>query len=220
MEYQRKGDALTAEERAFLQQLFREGTDAAGPVSDEPHRSLTLMEGAAGADDGAADLVSRILTRGGARLRVADGDRILEYTLELDPDSAGSEAPRLYSSTPVVLDRYGSRGSIRVAPAPGEIEVHDRAGLLRRPDVVDLSTTGMFLRDHPDRAPADGTPVTGLKLSLNRDRAIRVSGRVVRVSRGRGGTGVAVAFDPDKLDAASAGTLRRYVYDCYRRHAG
>lgn len=218
MDQQAKGDALTPEERAFLQQLFREDGHTTAAAGDRLARVVTVTEDGTGTGDGTADMVSRILTRGGACLRVAEGDRILEYTLELDPDSAGSEAPRLYTSAPAVLDRYGNRGSIRVAPAPGEVAVHDRAGLFQQPDVVDLSTTGMFLRDRPERAPADGTPLTGLKLSLDRDRAIRVSGRIVRVSRERGGTGVAVAFDPERLDAASAGTLRQYVYDRYRRH--
>ncbi|QIT54341.1 hypothetical protein HC341_03360 [Aquisalimonas sp. 2447] len=197
---------LTAEERRFLRELFRES--AAREADAEPRRQLAIE-----ADDGQDELVRRVLESGRARL-LLDGDgEAMQYTLNVDPASLGGETVRLRARYPVLIDRRGRARSLRVRPKQGEVRIRDHSGRLRQPDVVDISTTGVYLSDATAGGLSSGVHFSVLDLRLPNRESVRVGGRVVRVGRVGAQVGLAVEFDRSDLDAESRSALRRYVYE-------
>ena len=202
---------LTADERRFLRELFRESA-AREADAEEPRRQLAIE-----ANEGHNELVRRVLESGRVRL-VLDGDEeALQYTLTVDPASADGQTVRLQARYPVLIDRRGRARSLRVRPPRGEVRVSDRSGRLRHPDVVDISTTGVYLSDTTAGGLSSGVHFSGLDLRLPDHEPVRLGGRVVRVSRAGAQVGLAVEFDRRDLDAESRSALRRYVYERYQR---
>ncbi|MDN3518936.1 PilZ domain-containing protein [Aquisalimonas lutea] len=205
------GSMLTADERRFLRELFAESASADSSV---PERQLVIE-----AEEGQDDFLRHLTESGRVRLLVDDDDKTFQYTLHLDPDTADAGALRLRARYPVLIDRRGRARSLRVRPREGEVRVRDASGRLQHPDVVDISTSGIYLSDSSARGLSSGVRFSGLDLRLPNHEAVRVGGRVVRVRRSGSGVGLAMEFDRRQLDRQSRTALRRYVFERYRNHA-
>lgn len=203
---------LTVDERRFLRELFaesrRRGEDTA------PDERVVIE-----ADAGQSGFVQRLLASGRLRLIVDGEEETLQYSLDVDPDSLASRELKLRARCPVLVDRRGRARSLRVRPSNGEISVRDQGGRLQQPDVVDISTTGIFLRDAAARGVASGSWLSGLHLRLPNHGGVRVGGRVVRVRRSGDRVDVAMEFDRRDMDRSSRSALRQYVFERYQQRS-
>ena len=200
---------LTVDERRFLRQLFAESGQDSSPDSG----GRVVIQGQAGE----VDFVQRLMESGHARLVVDDHEQSLQYTLNLDESTLSSPEPVFRAQFPVLVDRRGRSRSLRVRPREGEVELRDESGRLEQPDVVDISTTGIYLKDRSGRQVASGAQLSRLDLNLPNHGGVRIGGRVVRVRRSGKQLGLAMEFDRDSLDHESQSALRQYVYERYQQ---
>lgn len=201
---------LTVDERRFLRELFAESRRQGDDVAPEER---VLIE----ADAGQSGFVQRLLASGRLRLIIDGETETMQYALEVDPDSLASRELKLRARYPVLVDRRGRARSLRVRPGNGEVTVRDRGGRLRQPDVVDISTTGIFLRDAAARGVSSGSWLSDLHLRLPNHEDVSIGGRVVRVRRSGGRVGLAMEFDRQNLDRNSRSALRQYVFERYQQ---
>ncbi|SEP09681.1 PilZ domain-containing protein [Aquisalimonas asiatica] len=203
---------LTVDERRFLRELFAESRRRGDDTTTEER---VVIE----ADSGQSGFVQRLLASGRLRL-IVDGDgETLQYSLDVDPDSLASRELKLRARYPVLVDRRGRARSLRVRPGNGEVRVRDHGGRLQQADVVDISTSGVFLQGEEAKEVSSGASLSGLHLQLPNHDGVRVGGRVVRVRRSGDRVGVAMAFDRRDMDRDSRSALREYVFERYQQRS-
>jgi len=202
---------LTQDEQDFLRDLFAE-SGIGGELITE---SRALNIDASGADP---DLLRQLLVADSLHLFARKGPFLLKFSLYID--ESGSESGRplaLRFGYPTILESQGTERCVRVRPAGDEIVVIDPSGILRRPIVEDISSSGLALSDESSEIDLAGTarPID-LVLLLPDGNPVSVRGQVVRVKQESPGQGrhlVAVQFED--TDEETLVALKRYVF---RRH--
>ncbi len=116
---------------------------------------------------------------------------------------------------PAIIERYGVSRQARVRPPLGEVRVIDTGGRLQRPEVIDVSRSGVGLRAASSEGLTPGERFWHLWLQLPCGRLSQVRAAVARVQADADGAAVAgLAFF--ELDADTDAALARYVFE---RHA-
>jgi hypothetical protein len=165
---------LSTDELEYIRQL--EAADSGRKPEDDVGGWLRVSEDAAGLLDGFSESPLIELQAGwqGHRLRFPLKPRTRsdngELTLEI--------------GVPEVLEGGDRSRSWRVPPGTDEMQLQDKSGKLEKPQVVNLSYTGMAIEQRADRLPDLNQPLRDLRLVLpGQGEYLRLLGYVVRHMR-------------------------------------
>lgn len=192
-------ERLTAEERAFLQQIFEESSWAGFGG-----RENRVVLDPAGGDP---DVLGQLLSGAPLELRARHDGYVLRFELSVERPPTGSPVA-LRFGVPTVIDERLEPRCARVNPQPGEVRVRETTGALRHCDLLDISASGMRLR-------AAG-PVRGertdveLELRLDQERC-RVAAQVVRTGESGRGARRQLGLRFVDLDTGARETINRFV---------
>ncbi len=202
--------ALSGEELAFLQDLFRE---SAPDLARTGERSLRVD--ASGTD---AELLAQLLESRSMRLTAERDGLLIRFELSLRPSRGGQPLELVFSRPTITECRAPAADPVReraarVRPPVDDVTVEDSSGRPLPARVRDISATGMALTERGD-SPVPGARIS-LHLRLDGGGETDVGGRVVRVHQDAGSDECTIGIAFEHTDAQTRSVLERFVF---RKH--
>lgn len=198
---------LTREELDYIRELFSasEGSASAPAglhlaTSEESHRFLEHLRDA-----------------GKLRLEADWGNHRLLFPVDISLLTESGEL-NLELGIPEILESGAVSRNWRVTPDAQEIRIDDTSGLLHAPRIVNISASGLAIRDRlPPHAHPEQHPVTPLLVRLpGLRRPLRLKGRVVRSTRGRNGRETELGIHFEHPSGRAREALDRYIFHRHR----
>lgn len=137
-------------------------------------------------------------------------DSVLHFPLDITSQDGH---PAIKVSWPHIVERSSEGGTLRVQPARGDLHLVDLSGNFTSPVVLDISTSGILLRQMEPVDVRVDQYLDNMILRLPAGEVVRMGARVVRIDAGPDFKEVALHFgelSPDSGNALSQYIFRRF----------